>query len=199
MRDEARRSLDGMRTVVKDLAPPEFEALLERRRRLGRFDEMWEGVLHMNPAPSYEHQRLSQRLAVILDPLASAAGLEAVVGGVNIGDPRDYRIPDGSLHRPGSGGTYLSSAELVVEIVSPDDDTWKQLALYAAHQVDELLIVDRTQRGEAPRAPVGVRIRRSRAPPTGHALSPVRRNRTSSVRRQTSRSPWRLQPCARRR
>jgi Uma2 family endonuclease len=69
-----------------------------------------------------------------------------VVGGVNIGDPRDYRIPDGSLHRPGSGGTYLSSAELVVEIVSPDDDTWKKLGFYAAHQVDELLIVDPEKR-----------------------------------------------------
>jgi Uma2 family endonuclease len=148
MRSEPSVTLDGMSTLVKDPAPPEFEALLERRRRLGqdRFDEVWEGVLHMNPAPSYEHQRLSQRLAVILDPLASAAGLEAVVGGVNIGDPRDYRTPDGSLHRPGSGGTYLSSAELVVEIVSPDDDTWKKLAFYAAHQVDELLIVDPEKR-----------------------------------------------------
>ena len=148
MRSEARGSLDGMWTLVKDPAPAEFEALLERRRQLGqdRFDEVWEGVLHMNPAPSYEHQRLSQRLAVILDPLASAAGLEAVIGGVNIGDPRDYRIPDGSLHRPGSGGTYLPSAELVVEIVSPNDDTWKKLAFYAAHHVDELLIVDPEKR-----------------------------------------------------
>ena len=109
MRSGARDTLDGMSTLVKDPAPAEFEALLERRRELGqdRFDEVWEGVLHMNPAPSYEHQRSSaQRLAVILDPLASAAGLEAAVGGVNIGDPGDYRIPDGSLHRPGSGGTY---------------------------------------------------------------------------------------------
>ena len=148
MPNEPRGTLDGMSTLVKDPAPAEFEALLERRRSLGqdRFDEVWEGVLHMNPAPSYEDQRLSQRLAVILDPLASAARLEAVVGGVNIGDPRDYRIPDGSLHRPGSGGTYLSSAELVVEIVSPDDDTWKKLAFYAAHQVDELLIVDLLKR-----------------------------------------------------
>jgi Uma2 family endonuclease len=148
MRSEARGTLEGVSTLVKDPAPAEFEALLERRRRLGqdRFAEVWEGVLHVNPAPSYEHQRLSQRLAVILDPLAGAAGLEAEVGGVNIGDPGDYRIPDGSLHRPGSGGTYLPSAELVVEIVSPDDDTWKKLAFYAAHQVDELLIVDPEKR-----------------------------------------------------
>ena len=85
MRDEPRGAVDGMSTLVKDPAPAEFEALLERRRGLGqdRLDEVWKGVRHMNPAPSYEHQRLSQRLAVILDPLASAARLEAVVGGDN--------------------------------------------------------------------------------------------------------------------
>jgi Uma2 family endonuclease len=148
MWDESGGRLDGLPTLVKDPAPVEFEALLERRRRLGqdRFDEVWEGVLHMNPAPSYEQQRLSQRVAVILDPLASAAGLEAVIGGVNIGDPGDYRIPDGSLHRPGAGGTYLPSAALAVEIVSPDDDTWKKLEFYAAHRVDELVIIDPEQR-----------------------------------------------------
>jgi Uma2 family endonuclease len=148
MPEGTRGTLGGVPTLVQDPAPVEFEQLLERRRALGqdRFDEVWEGVLHMNPAPSYEHQRLSQRLAVILDPLASAAGLEAVVGGVNVGDPGDYRIPDGSLHRPGSGGSYLPSAELAVEIVSPDDDTWKKLGFYAAHQVNELLIVDPEKR-----------------------------------------------------
>lgn len=141
-------SLGPMPTFVRDPPPVEVVKLIEHRRALGQdlFDEVWEGVLHMNPAPSYEHQRLSQRLAVILDPLASAAGLEAVVGGVNNGDPGDYRIPDGSLHRPGSGGTYLPSAELVVEIVSADDDTWKKLAFYATHYVDELLIVDPEKR-----------------------------------------------------
>jgi hypothetical protein len=33
-----------------------------------------------------------------------------------------------------------------LEIVSPDDDTWKKLASYAAHEVDELLIVDPDKR-----------------------------------------------------
>jgi len=34
----------------------------------------------------------------------------------------------------------------VVEIVSPGDKSWEKLGFYAAHQVDELLIVDPTQR-----------------------------------------------------
>jgi hypothetical protein len=37
-------------------------ATLERRRRTGveRFDEMWEGVLHMAPAPTNRHQEIAQ-------------------------------------------------------------------------------------------------------------------------------------------
>jgi hypothetical protein len=43
-----------MPTLVRDPQPVEFEALLERRRRLGQdlYDEVWNGVLHMNPAPA---------------------------------------------------------------------------------------------------------------------------------------------------
>lgn len=35
---------------------------------------------------------------------------------------------------------------MVVEIVSPDDETWDKLGFYAAHTVDKLLIVDPQQR-----------------------------------------------------
>ena len=34
----------------------------------------------------------------------------------------------------------------MVEIVSPDDETWEKLDFYAAHHVDELLIVDPQER-----------------------------------------------------
>ena len=143
-----RGSLDGMPTLVKDPPPAEFEALLERRRELGqdRFDEVWEGVYVMNPAPSYEHQRVSQQLAELLGPLARAAGSEAVAGGVNLGSEESYRIPDASLHRPGTAGTYVPSAALVVEIVSPGDDSYAKLPFYAARQVDEVAIVDPQER-----------------------------------------------------
>ena len=61
-----------MPTLVRDPQPSEFEALLERRRRLGQdlFDEVWEGVLHMNPAPSGRHGDLESQLALVLSPLA---------------------------------------------------------------------------------------------------------------------------------
>ena len=82
-----------MRTLVLDPVPAEFEALLERRRRLGidRFDEVWEGVLHMVPAPHSAHGKLDRRVARLLDAPAQAAGLEAS-GPVNIGRPEDYRV-----------------------------------------------------------------------------------------------------------
>jgi hypothetical protein len=53
-----------MPTLVRDPQPAEFEALLDRRRRLGQdlFDEVWEGVLHINPAPSGRHARIEAQL-----------------------------------------------------------------------------------------------------------------------------------------
>jgi Uma2 family endonuclease len=30
----------------------------------------------------------------------------------------------------------------VLEILSPDDETWQKLSFYAAHHVDEVLIID---------------------------------------------------------
>jgi Uma2 family endonuclease len=132
-----------MATVLLD--PYEIDALKERRRISGldRLDEVWEGVLHMVPAPNYGHARLGQQLAEILGPLARDAGLEAAMGEFNLGDSEaDFRVPDGGLHRPGAKGVWLHTAALVVEIVSPGDETWQKLPFYAAHEVDEVLIVD---------------------------------------------------------
>ena len=46
-----------MTTLVLGPRPPELKALLERRRQAGvdRLDEVWQGVLHMVPAPGLEH------------------------------------------------------------------------------------------------------------------------------------------------
>jgi Uma2 family endonuclease len=134
-----------MSTVVLDSAAPGLEELKERRRRAGldRLDEVWEGVLHMVPAPSYEHAVVAQQLAVLLDGPARSGGLVPAMGEFNLGESeRDFRVPDGGVFRPGASGIWQSTAALVVEIVSPEDETWKKLTFYAAHGVDELLIVD---------------------------------------------------------
>jgi Uma2 family endonuclease len=135
-------------TLVLDPAPVEIGALLERRRRLDldRCDEMWEGVLHMNPAPHGRHHLILQQLAVMLDGPARAAGLFPAMGDFNLGAEDDYRVPDGALHRPGPDELYYATAALVVEIVSPGDETWAKFSFYAAHEVDELLILDPQER-----------------------------------------------------
>jgi Uma2 family endonuclease len=130
--------------LVRDPLPAEFEALLERRRRLGQdlLDEVWEGVYVMNPAPAERHGDIAQQLAVLLDGPAREAGLVPMVSIFNLGEPDDYRIPDGALHRERGNRVYVPTAPLVVEIVSPADDTREKIPFYAAHGVEELLIVN---------------------------------------------------------
>jgi Uma2 family endonuclease len=138
-----------MSTLVLDPATPELEALKERRRRSGldRLDEVWEGVLHMVPAPHGRHAKVAQQLAVLLDAPTRAAGLEPAMHEFNLGESeQDFRVPDGGIHRPGPDRLWYPTAALVVEIVSPEDETWQKLPFYAAHGVDEVLIVDPEKR-----------------------------------------------------
>jgi hypothetical protein len=51
-----------------------------------------------------------------------------------------------ALHRPGADGLWHPTAALVIEILSPADETIGKLPFYAAHAVDEILIVDPTKR-----------------------------------------------------
>jgi Uma2 family endonuclease len=135
--------------VLDDPPPPELQALQESRRRSGldQLDEVWEGVLHMVPAPTGPHAYIAQQLAELLGAPARAGGLVPAIHQVNLGESiEDYRVPDGCLHRTIPRATWFSTAALVVEIVSPGDESWQKLPFYAAHKVDELLIVDPTER-----------------------------------------------------
>ncbi|MDQ6746251.1 MAG: Uma2 family endonuclease [Actinomycetota bacterium] len=138
-----------MQTFVLDPDTSGFNELLERRRRAGadRFDEVWEGVLHMAPAPRGEHADLSQQLAELLGVVARTAGLFTTMSEFNLGESEfDYRIPDGGIHRQRLRGVWHATAALVVEIVSPGDESWEKLPYYAAHHVEEVLIVDPQER-----------------------------------------------------
>jgi Uma2 family endonuclease len=137
-----------MRTLLPDPAPPGFDELLQRRRETGAdlHDEVWEGVYRIMPGPSKPHARIQGQLAELLGPPARAAGLDPTIGAFNVGEPDDYRVPDGGLHREAHDELYSATAALVIEIVSPDDDTHRKLDFYAAHRVDELLIVDPRER-----------------------------------------------------
>jgi Uma2 family endonuclease len=138
-----------MRTVV--LVPEQvgMSQLLERRRRLGLdvLDEVWDGDLHMVPAPNGAHADISHQLALILDGPARAAALYPWMSIFNLGDSEhDYRVPDGGLLRGRSADVWFPTAAMVVEIVSPGDESWDKLPFYAAHAVDEVLIVDPQKR-----------------------------------------------------
>ena len=94
----------------------------------------------MIPPPSVEHERLAHGLHVLLDPRASAVNL-VVVGTVGIGTEDNYRVPDLAVLRLGYAPQWNRTAALIVEIVSPRDDTWEKLPFYAWHRVDEVMIV----------------------------------------------------------
>jgi Uma2 family endonuclease len=137
-----------MRTLLPDPPPVPFERLLAERRRTGAdlHDEVWEGVYRIMPTASGRHGDVQQQLAELLGPLARARGLHPMIAEFNLGERDDYRVPDGGLHRAWRDRVYYPGAALVLEIVSPDDDTWRKLDFYAAHGVDELLIVDPAER-----------------------------------------------------
>jgi Uma2 family endonuclease len=137
-----------MPTLVLDPQPVEFVQLIERRRQLGQdvFDEVWEGVYHVNPVPHSGHAYVAQQLSEILAVLARQAGLVPIIYTVNLGEKDDYRVPDGALFRTRPDAVYIPTAALVLEIVSPGDKTWEKLGFYAAHGVDEFLVVDKQER-----------------------------------------------------
>lgn len=132
-----------MKTVVLGPRPAELDALIQRRRALGLdlFDEVWEGAYHMAPAPHPFHGFVDNALGVLLAPFADAAALVGT-GPFNIGSSDDYRVPDRGYHRELPRQVFVPTSAVVVEVVSPDDETYDKLDFYARHGVEELLIAD---------------------------------------------------------
>ena len=122
--------------------------MLRRRRQAGvdRLDEVWEGVRHLVPGPSFEHASVSHQSAVLLGPHARAAGLLPTMRFTLGESEHDFRVPDAGLHRPGATGVWQSTAAMVVEVLSLDDESRQKLPFFAAHQVDEVVLVDPDER-----------------------------------------------------
>ena len=99
----------------------------------------------MSPAPRKRHALLEHRLARVLGPLADRAHLYGS-GIFNLGEPDNFRVADAGFHRDESDSTYLPTAAVVVEIVSPGDESWEKLSFYAAHGVDEVVVADPSDR-----------------------------------------------------
>ena len=136
--------LGHMRTVVVGTRPPELLALMTHRRVLGldMFDEVWNGEYHLNPAPHSRHGRVDRQVSRALDPIADQLGLIAT-SAFNLGVADNYRVPDGGyLRPPTTDDVYVPTAAVVVDIISPDDETLDKLPHYAAFGVDEVVVVD---------------------------------------------------------
>ena len=109
-----------MNALILDIQP---EFLEDRRRRRGdRWDEMWDGVLHMAPSPIIEHQSFEFRLQMWLEVHWAACDLKRrVYHDINVaprgGWPKNYRIPDLVLLDAGcpakNRGAYLEGPPTV--------------------------------------------------------------------------------------
>ncbi len=138
-----RRSANTLATVraliLGSSSAGPLKEMLDRRHSWGadRHDEVWRGVLHLELLRS--HADLAQELGELLSPPARSAGMTVAMGECNFGEAEhDAHELDGALR--------LTSVELVVEIVTPDENGWEKLPFYAAHHVDELVIVDPAER-----------------------------------------------------
>jgi Uma2 family endonuclease len=142
-----------METLIVD--PRLSERLIAERRARGidLFDEVWEGMYVMAPAPNNEHQEVELRLARVLLEIVDDAGLGSVRTTINLAtDPTDwesdYRIPDITVFLNGSSAVchdtfWTGPPDFVVEIVSPWDKTRDKFEFYEKIGTRELLVVDR--------------------------------------------------------
>lgn len=117
---------------------------------LDKLDERWEGEWHFVNPPKLWHAELSTDLLFVLVPLARACGLRPYgdATGVFAGD-QDWRVPDQAYAHPEDRRDEgLASAELVVEIRSSGDETYRKLPFYAGRGVGEVLVVHEDRRFE---------------------------------------------------
>jgi Uma2 family endonuclease len=150
---------DPMKTALdrplKAVMPSVPEWILEERRKTGADwrDEMWEGVLHMAPEASPEHDdingdaffflklHLGRRFKVLLPTNLSPPDPPG-------GWTRNFRIPDIMIARLSPtfvrhASHYEGTPDVVVEVRSPGDESEEKLPFYAVLGVMEAWLIDR--------------------------------------------------------
>jgi Uma2 family endonuclease len=139
-----------MLTSMRAIMVNPSEAFLDERRKKeqDRRDEVWDGELHMVPPPTGFHQALSSTLVHVLFPHAERRGLTIIHDPGLFRREDDYRVPDLAVIEP----KFLSKrgidghAELIVEILSPNDESRDKFPFYAACKVNEIWLIEPTTR-----------------------------------------------------
>jgi Uma2 family endonuclease len=164
--------------------PEVSPAILAWRKRTGadRWDEMWEGVLHMAPSPNREHQDLEGAMETYLRLRWARPHRARVYHQINLtppgGWPDNYRIPDLVLLSPArfdiDRNEYFEGApDVVVEIRSPGDESYEKLEFYAALGVPEAWIIHRDSKEPEIYSLQAGRYERRAAGRDGWVLSPT--------------------------
>jgi len=137
------------------------EEWLDERHRLDldRKDEMWEGVLHVVPPASSSHNEVGADLLGVFHRYAAARGLRRFVE-PGVFDPAvpgmtSYRVADLGFALPEHVTTrgIEGRAALLVEILSPSDESYEKLPFYRGVGVEELLYVNPATRAFEVRRP----------------------------------------------
>ena len=130
--------------------PVAIPEILRFRERTGadRFDEMWEGVLHMPPSPSFHHQSHASHIlnffVEVWCPRVGGAAVMQVNVSTNDRWDQDYRIPDVSVMLPErvpQGEVMFVRPNVVFEVRSPGDETYDKLPFYAAIGGEAVVVV----------------------------------------------------------
>lgn len=149
-------TMDYKAVLVREPSIDAVRSILEERARTGvdRYDEVWEGVLHLVPPPSDDHGTFLLKIAFFLQPecerregrLVDGPGLRAPGSGTS-----NFRVPDIVYLAPEDeeevrSGWIEGGVAVAIEVRSPGDETYAKMPFYAARGVRELLVIDRDTR-----------------------------------------------------
>lgn len=137
-----------MTTVLVGDPPVELQEWLDRRRELGQdgFDEVWDGVYHVAPMAHGRQGATDHEVLHVLRARSRAAGLRGS-GPINIGPgPHDFRVPDAAYLRTRKTALWNPTAAIVVEVISPNDESRLKSEFYFRAGVQEVLLVDPLER-----------------------------------------------------